>query len=329
MTNSYTANVKMKQILKTAAKGIISRTPLYRFLFPGTGGTNSSRYCYSVWMRHMVTAASCGVWNYPETVIELGPGDSMGIGLSALLSGAGSYIALDSCRFAESLDSNMCVLNELIELFSSKTEIPSESEFPQIKPLLDSYSFPENIINAARMKNNLDPSRLERIKKSLQCALTNKDAQDACIRYYAPWDSSVSVKRESADMIFSQAVMEHVSDLERTYQMMHAWLKPGGIMSHQIDFRCHGTSSVWNGHWTYSDFMWKIIQGKRPFPINRTPHSVHIDMLKKAGFVIIQDKIIKDNSGYCRDAVNSSFRFLSDEDFRISGTCVIAQKRNS
>lgn len=32
-------------------------------------------------------------------------------------------------------------------------------------------------------------------------------------------------------MIFSQAVLEHVDDLEHTYKTLYRWLKKGGIMS--------------------------------------------------------------------------------------------------
>ena len=50
------------------------------------------------------------------------------------------------------------------------------------------------------------------------------------------------VKSGSVDMILSQAVMEHVEHLEQTYEAMRHWLKPGGLASHAIDFKSHGTA---------------------------------------------------------------------------------------
>ncbi|MBM4372890.1 MAG: hypothetical protein FJ098_14650, partial [Deltaproteobacteria bacterium] len=73
--------------------GIATFVPGVRFLDRrGTGGTGSARYCYSVWLRHLVLAKDRGLLDQvPATVAELGPGDSIGIGLAALLSGATAY----------------------------------------------------------------------------------------------------------------------------------------------------------------------------------------------------------------------------------------------
>jgi hypothetical protein len=47
------------------------------------------------------------------------------------------------------------------------------------------------------------------------------------IHYKAPWMEIVHNNIELVDLIFSQAVMEHVSDLEYTYNLMYKWLRPG------------------------------------------------------------------------------------------------------
>src|SRR4051812_33985734 len=65
-----------------------------------TGGTISARYCYSVWPRHLWMLHRSALRIGFDTVIELGPGDSIGIGLAALLSGVQRYIALDVVPYA-------------------------------------------------------------------------------------------------------------------------------------------------------------------------------------------------------------------------------------
>jgi hypothetical protein len=81
-------------------------------------------------------------------------------------------------------------------------------------------------------------------------------------------------------MTYSQAVLEHVDELASTYQELYRWLKPGGFMSHEIDFRCHRTARKWNGHWAYSDSAWKLIRGVWPYLLSRQPHSTHIELLQ-------------------------------------------------
>src|SRR2546426_11217743 len=62
----------------------------------GSGGTVSARYCYSVWLRHLLHAHNSGLWKGVARIAELGPGDSFGIGLAAMLSGVDEYFALDA-----------------------------------------------------------------------------------------------------------------------------------------------------------------------------------------------------------------------------------------
>ena len=81
----------------------------------GTGGTVSAQYCYSVYLRHLVIADQHGLANDPRTVVELGPGDSIGIGLMALLTGAEQYYAVDQVRHASSA-TNLLVFDELAKL---------------------------------------------------------------------------------------------------------------------------------------------------------------------------------------------------------------------
>jgi hypothetical protein len=69
--------------------------------------------------------------------------------------------------------------------------------------------------------------------------------------------------------------------LDLVYQAMATWLRRGGVMSHQIDFKCHTTASTWNGHWAYGDLTWKLIKGRRPYVINRQPLSTHLHLLSR------------------------------------------------
>jgi hypothetical protein len=308
--------------VRNIALGLASYVPgLYRVLSKGTRGTDTARYCYSVWLRHLVMARRNGLSGSPRSVAELGPGDSLGIGLAALLSGAEAYYALDVVPYAN-LQRNLSIFEELVTLFANRTDIPAADEFPELKPRLESYEFPrgalaDEVVNAA-----LEAGRIERIKQSL----ADVNAMESMIRYVVPWSEARTPRRESIDLIYSQAVLEHVDDLRATYRALYSWLEPAGLMSHQIDFRCHGMADEWNGHWAYSDFQWKLIRGNRPYLLNREPHSTHLRLMDEVGFKVRCDLTVKTPSTIRRSDLAPRFKDLSHDDLTTSGAFIQASR---
>lgn len=310
--------------LKQLAYGVATFLPgVSQLRAKGTGGTDSARYCYSVWLRHLVMAKKNGLDTYPKIVAELGPGDSIGIGLAALISGCDEYFAFDVVEHA-SIETNLAIFDELVRLFENKTPIPGDDEWPRVKPRLEDYGFPSDILDDDRLHEALEASRLERIRNSIR----DFRREDSVISYKVPWYDADVIKEGSIDLIYSQAVLEHVDDLKNTYGAMYSWLKPSGYLSHTIDFKCHGTADEWNGHWLYSDFLWKMIRGKRPYLLNREPHSTHIRLLGSEGFRIVCDDRSTLESKYTTDQLAARFRSISQEELVTSGTFIQAVKNS-
>ena len=285
----------------------------------GTGGTDSARYWYSLWLRHMRKCRDQRIRAFPSVVAELGPGDSLGMGLAALISGVDQYYAFDVVRHANNAN-NLEVFDELLTLFQRRAAIPDGDEFPGVYPTLSSYDFPLDILPEEHLDRALANERIERLRSSVM----NTEAPDSPIRYIAPWADSSILERESVDMIFSQAVLEHVDQLEEAYKTMRAWLKPDGFMSHEIDFTCHGTADEWNGHWAYSDLEWKVMRGRRPWFLNRQPYSVHLGMLKRAGFKVVEDDPHISDSGISRKSLARSLRNMTDADLITSSAFIVS-----
>jgi SAM-dependent methyltransferase len=302
------------------AKGALTWLPVLnelRLRRASTGGTDSARYCYSVWLRHLVSLHRYGFTVSDARVGELGPGDSIGIGLAALLSGAVEYVGLDIVPF--SANANLeGILDELIELYSRSESIPDNNEFPFVRPGLESYEFPAGLVEEADF-----PARSEKIRTGLRAGLDHS----RLVKYQAPWMTSEGVGVNSLDLIFSQAVLEHVDDLENTYQAIAAWLKPDGYASHVIDFSSHHLSPFWNGHWAYSDWQWKLVRGRREFLLNREPLSTHVRYAEKAGFKILKIEVLDSDNGLERNHLSGRFQKLDSEDTRARGVFLILQKR--
>ena len=315
----------MQANLKTLIEGALTLIPgLYpvsRKPVPETG-THSARYCYSVWLRHLVTAHENGLQTDPRVVAELGPGSSLGTGLAALISGAESYCALEVVEYGGT-ERNLAIFDQLVDLFRSREPIPGEDEFPEVNPNLDSYQFPDQVLTAERFNRVLETNRIARLRKSVASA----GADDSCIYYKVPWHDLEVIESSSIDMIFSQAVLEHVDDLGHCYDGMYQWLKPGGLMSHTVDFRCHNTARDWNGHWTYSDLTWWLVRGRRSHPsINRLPLSQHLRFMQLAGFNVVVEQRLPLPTKINEKQVAPRFRPISQTDLTTSGVLIQALK---
>jgi SAM-dependent methyltransferase len=289
-----------------------------------TGGTVSARYCYSVWLRHLTMLHRSGMPTMFEAVAELGPGDTLGIGLAALLSGSERYIALDVVHYADTA-ANLQVFEELISLFRERAPIPDQNEFPLVRPLLQSYAFPDDVFTPGRLAIFLHPERL----KSIRAAIENPSptpSPDARISYVVPWRPGV-IETSTVDLVYSQSVLEFPHDLAALYAEMCRWLKPGGIMSHEIDFKSIGLTADWNGHWTCSDALWHIAAGRRRHRINRAPHSAHIEILQSMGCRVVCDERTVQPSSITRAQLAPRFRKLTDEDLTTSSALIQAVKR--
>ncbi len=295
------------------AYGILTYVPGVSRLFRGGAGrTLSARYCYTVWMRHFLLGVQQGLTASPKVVAELGPGNSLGVGLAALLSGSDRYLAFDVAHDA-SPERNLKIFDELVVLFQGRSAVPGDDELPGVLHKLESYAFPSAILTDARLDAALAPDRLERIRD----AIRNTRA-GSMIDYRAPWDEDAVMQDGVIDLVFSQAVLAHANHLGNAYRAMSRWVRPAGLLSHQIDFRCLGTAREWNGHWTLSDTVWKLITGKRLYMLNRQPYSTHVALLKEHGFSLVGQHLHRTPSRIDRAMLAPRFAHLTDDDLTIS-----------
>lgn len=293
--------------VKQLIHGLASYVPGVSHLERGNGGgdTSSASYCYSVWMKHYaLTRHATGF--APVAVAELGPGDSLGVGIAVLLAGASSYTALDAVDWANA-DMNQRVFHELVELFRRRAPRPVRG-WPDYDHLLGDDLFPVGL----DVTDRLTPEALAQLQHA--------------IRYIAPWDDRRAIEPASVDYVLSHSTLEHVEQLEHTYRSLAAWVRPGGVMSHQIDLTAHGAAPVWDGYRAFGERTWRTMRGRRPFLINREPISTHLDLMEAAGFELIDVMKSYRDDGLDAADMASRWRSLSDDDRRCAGAFVIATR---
>jgi hypothetical protein len=343
--------------LKPLLFGLATVVPgVYAALSRPTGGTDSPRYCYTVWLRHLVTARAAGLERHPSVVAEMGPGDSLGVGLAALISGADAYYAVDVVQRA---DVDMClrVFDGVLELFERCARLPDAVEYPRVRPTLTSYEFPHELFEGDALRRALDPVRVKRLRAAVAALGTtsgpDQPGEDAprvgadrepstttsrrsvvtregqptrsVITYVDPAHADV-IPAGAVDLVISQGVLEYPDDLRATHEQIARWLRPGGVASHAVDFGAHQTSNAWDGHWTISDFGWACLRGRQPYFLNRVPHSGHLEAMRSAGLAIVSDRIETQPPQAARSALAPRFAGLSDADRSIRCAFIQARK---
>jgi hypothetical protein len=261
----------------------------------------------------------------PERIAEIGPGESLGIGLSAVLSGVNEYYGFDLIGHSN-ITINLKLFDELVDFFKSRAPIPNDTEFPNIKPKLDHHGFPTNILTKEILGETLSVERTDAIRKAILNGRSSYGGHAIIISYVAPWHLSDTIRSNFIELIISQAVLEHVTEINDIYRIMSQWLTPAGFISHQIDYSAHETSSVWNGHWAFPSWLWRIIMHGRSYGINRLPHSVHKQTISRY-FTIKLEYPLFDKGGV--KPVKVSNPIYCGDDFIIKSALIVAQKANS
>ena len=299
--------------------GIASILPgIFDIFARPTGGTSTAEYCYSVWLRHLITTRAKGQRKIPENVVEIGPGDSLGIGLAALLSGAKTYSALDVHNYS-SIEKNLEIFDNLIKLFKTKSRIPLNGSGSKVRPKLNNYAFPSDIITDTILEKSLSEKRIKEIRNSI------KSINSGCINYYVPWFGK-EIKKSSIDFVIAQASIEYIENTMSVLRYVKSWMKTDSYGSLVIDYSSHHLSNKWNEHWTYSQFMWLILKGRQPFFPNRKTHSEYLDILHSCKFEIIHSERNKKVSQIKRKELNYKFREISEEDLNTAGGYFIIKK---
>jgi hypothetical protein len=310
------------------AGGIKSFLPV-RKKYTGTGGSDSARYCYGAWLRHAISLAEAVPDLRPRVIAELGPGDSLGLGIAALLSGIERYVALDVLAHTN-VEANVEILAKLNELFRARADIPGEDEFPELYPRVADRRFPVDALTTIGLVPDVSGVRLNAIRQAILDSNGGAPAE-AAIRYLCPWPTA-SVEPGSIDLVVSQAVLQDMDHwtgadaLSTAFEAMARWLKPGGAMSHQVNLAFPDTQH-WNQHWAYGELTWRVIRGRRPYYVNRVPASEYLRLCERFGFEVRAVRPVSATNGAPSDGLPRRFRQLPSTDYTTRAVYFIAVKR--
>lgn len=149
---------------------------------------------------------------------------------------------------------------------------------------------------------------------------------DNCFKYYSgfPLEEAGTVLNEKFDIILSNAVLEHTSNLDKCFKTMKNISKINTLLVHIVDLRNHlRFQSIHPLYFlTFSDSLWNLMSSNLGSP-NRERYNFYEQLFKKYNLKILN--IIKSKFEYddkfllpIKPKLNKKFKFLDDEVLRIN-----------
>jgi SAM-dependent methyltransferase len=248
-------------------------------------------------------------------VLEIGPGDSLGVALCFVAKGARSVVCLDRFEPFRDESQNAAIYRRLLEQFS-------EAERERVR----------DVIRLDGTRVTFAPDRIE-------------------ARYGMSIEEAAGESRRKFDLIVSRAVLEHVADLEAAWSAMTRLLQPTGEMWHKVDFRGHHMFTQLHPLYflTFGDRLWDLISSPDP-TLNRErlptyrrlaarsfessrcyiTHVLEGDELRPHQQVLQFGRDYAENDlsalEVIRPSLQSRFRLMSDEELLAAGIFLICRR---
>ncbi len=173
-----------------------------------------------------------------KRVCEIGPGDHLGVALLMLAGGAESYTAID--RFRGGVSS------------------PAAKRF--YAALIDDL-------------RRHEPEMHERLGRRGICA---EDFPERCeLVSFRNVSIEQAGEAERFDLVVSNNVVEHVSDMGAFARALGRMLRPGGVAVHRVDFGPHNWMDLGYFEWLrISDATWRWMGSHRGYPNRKRFHEL-------------------------------------------------------
>lgn len=251
------------------------------------------------------TLADAGGQLRGARILELGPGHSLLGGILLLAWGAAEYHGVDAFPIARCDAARVRALRERLA-------------GPQTLPIHEEAL-------AARREEIL-----ARFDEVVRIEGEEVVLDEARLQIHCPVDAAaLPFSGESYDFVCSNAVLEHVTDVENTAKEAARVLAPGGISIHQVDFRDHRDFASPRRFLEVSREEWIAFLADRPFEYtNRLRVGETKACFLEAGFELLSLDIneVKPLEPGERERLHAEFRNYSQEDLEALGGLFVLRK---
>lgn len=211
---------------KSRLRGYSSPKP-----FPMAEIERCAEYDVSVverWMRGLERYTGGTTSIAGKSILEVGPGSDLGVGLCLLAKGAGRYVAVD--KYGLAMHAPAAFYDHLLAQLQRREPLCSVGE----------------------------------LRAALE-ATSGEVPPTAPLSYLvrSDFDIAAALPEQSVDIVFSNAAFEHIEDVESTIGDISRAVRPGGVLIAEVDLRTH---SRWirekdpNNIYRYSDRLYNLFR---------------------------------------------------------------------
>ena len=279
-----------------------------------TGGTSDPAYCYALFLRTFNYYYMYNK-NIPKQVLEVGCGDSNIVALLWLLIGSEKVYSVDAYEYLKK--------KNFYNIFDLASDLLINKSFSKldINPKLNIDVY-EKLWNVIESKDTL----IKRKKIILEDIKRYQNLNHSNLFSYNPNYTTTTKFDKKFNLIFSQAVFEHVKDPKAVLSFLHKNLDNNGIIYTSVDFKSHGVSTIFNGHYLLTEDQYVTLSSPYVFRyINRLPPS-YFNIFLKENFQIIDEQKTFSKNFIKLSKTNVSN--LTKEDLEINSTLYITTNKN-
>lgn len=193
---------------------------------------DSVRYIWTVGQDYLTYGAGDQPDLSGKRILEIGPGDNLGVAIWFIAKGAESVTCVDRFHPQQDKRRNADVYRQLLD------SLPDEER-----------------------------ARAEQAVRFLPSGECQFDPERIQCRYgHAIEEADRQLGREKFDLILSRAVLEHVYDLRASWRAMVNLLTPDGAMWHKVDLRNHMLFDQFHPLYflSYREWLWNAIASPDP-----------------------------------------------------------------
>lgn len=231
-----------------------------------------------------------------KAVLEIGPGDNLAVAFLFLAHGARQVVCMDRFRLVQDRTKNARLARIVL--------------------------------------NSLPEHNREYLQQAVACAGDKEIRLDSYrLQYLCSALETIPLPDASVDLVVSNAVLEHVCNIDKLFQELNRVMKPGSVMVHALDLGPHQLyMETPLDFLTIPEWCWKLMTSCRGAP-NRARKSQYEQMVVSNRFKImtmqITDSFSRREIEGLRTRAPGLCRTLNPEDLSCRGILFAAKKNDT